>query len=368
MNVRDICGVLDALAPRALAAKWDNVGLLVGDGKATVQKMLLCIDLTGEVLAEAIRTKAQMVMAYHPVIFKGISRVTAEDAPVVYAAARRGIAVYSPHTAMDAAEGGTNDVLAEMLGLLDCRPLEPAFAESRCKIVVFLPPDDLLGVAKAVFAAGAGIIGDYHECSFFGHGIGTFHGGDQSHPALGRAGRQEAVEEVRLEMVAPWGRSAAVCQAIRDAHSYEEPAIDVYRLTDMPGRIGMGRVGRLARPVKLSTLLGRIKKGLGLNRVRVAGDPDGRKDRLIGTVAVAAGSAGTMWSSAANAGASLYLTGEMRHHDALAATEAGLSVVCVGHSHSERIALERLTERLAEKAPGLKTVLAKSDRDPFEIV
>ncbi|MCK5558435.1 MAG: Nif3-like dinuclear metal center hexameric protein, partial [Candidatus Hydrogenedentes bacterium] len=136
MNVSDVCSVLDALAPPALAAEWDNVGLLVGDGKATVRKMLLCIDLTSEVLAEAIRIKAQMVMAYHPVIFKGINRITAESAPVVYKAARRGIAVYSPHTAMDAAEGGTNDVLAEMLGLLDCRPLEPAFAEARCKVVV----------------------------------------------------------------------------------------------------------------------------------------------------------------------------------------------------------------------------------------
>ena len=368
MNVRDICGVLDAFAPQSLAAKWDNVGLLVGDGKTTVRKLLLCIDLTGDVLAEAVRTKAQMVMAYHPVIFKGISRVTAANAPVVYGAARRGIAVYSPHTALDAAEGGTNDVLAEMLELVDCRPLEPAFAESRCKVVVFLPPDDLLGVAKAAFAAGAGIIGDYHECSFFGHGIGTFHGSDHSHPALGRADRQEAVEEVRLEMVAPWSRAAALCHAIRDAHSYEEPAIDVYRLADMPGEVGMGRVGRLARPVKLSTLLGRIKKGLALSRVRVANASGGRKDRLIGTVAVAAGSAGAMWSSALNAGASLYLTGEMRHHDALAATAAGLTVVCVEHSHSERIALERVTNHLAGKLPQLKTVLAKSDREPFEIV
>ena len=123
----------------------------------------------------------------------------------------------------------------------------------------------------------------------------------------------------------------------------------------------------MARPVKLRTLVGRIKRGLGVRRLRVAGDR-GEGDRLIGTVAVAAGSAGGMWRSAVNAGATLYLTGEMRHHDALAATAAGLCVVCVGHSHSERIALEGLVKRLGAKAPGLKTVLARSDREPFEIV
>jgi len=366
MRVKDIARSLDEIAPPVLAAEWDNVGLLVGDGQATVRTLLLCIDLTREVLAEAFRARAQMVMAYHPVIFKPISHVTADAEPVVYAAVRRGVAVYSTHTALDAAAGGTNDVLADVLGLQDRRALAPA-GEDKCKIIVFLPASDLPAVMKAAFDAGAGIIGNYHGCSYLGHGRGTFFGLEGTHPTVGQAGRHETVEEVRLEMVAPRAKVQAIDAAIRAAHSYETPAIDLYSLESVSSdNLGLGRVGRLLRPVKLATLIARVKKTLGVRRVLLAGT--GRKDRLVRTAAVAAGSAGALWQAADQAGATLYLTGEMRHHDALAATAAGMNVVCAGHSHTERITLQRLARRLLEHRPRLRVVLSKQDRDPFEIV
>lgn len=367
MNVRDICRVLEEIAPLSLAAEWDNTGLLAGDSRTTVRKMLLCIDLTPAVLSEALRVGAEMVMAYHPVIFQSLSRVTPDAAPVVYEAIRRGVAVYCPHTALDAAPGGTNDVLANVLELQDRRPLEPVREGEKCKIVVFLPAEDLSSVAGAAFACGAGVIGEYRGCSFIGHGVGTFYGSEKTHPAVGQAGRHEAAEEVRLEVIAPKERAEEICRAIRAVHSYEEPAIDVYPLLDVSGASGMGRVGRLARPASLETILRRIKKSLGLSRVLVAGG-DGFRRRRIGLAAVAAGSAGAMWKSAVAAGATLYLTGEMRHHDALAATAAGMCVVCVGHSHSERLALKCLAIQIADRCPKLRVSLAKSDRDPFEIV
>ncbi|NBB96013.1 MAG: Nif3-like dinuclear metal center hexameric protein [Planctomycetes bacterium] len=364
MNVNDICRILEDIAPSSLAADWDNVGLLVGDGNAKVRRLLLCIDLTAEVLDEALAAKAQMVMAYHPVIFKAVKRVTAEAAPVVYRAARRGVAVYSMHTALDVAAGGTNDVLAEALGLSDCRPVE-TLTDETCKVVTFLPHEDLSAVADAAFANGAGIIGDYGECSFFSHGIGTFRGGEQTNPAVGETGRHEAVEENRLEMVAPRSKLTAVCEAIRSEHSYEEPPIDVYPLIGVGGSLGMGRVGRLDRPTKLSTLVARLKKTLGLTAVLQAGPAD---DRLVGAAAVAAGSCGSMWRGAAAAGATLYVTGEMRHHDALAAAAAQLSVICLGHSNSERITLRRLADRLGQAAGKLDVALSTADRDPFTII
>jgi dinuclear metal center YbgI/SA1388 family protein len=367
MNVKDVCRVLGEIAPLSLAAEWDNVGLLLGDPKAVASKLLLCIDLTEDVLAEAARSKATMVMAYHPVIFKGVTRITTESTPVLYAAAKRGLAVYSMHTALDAAVGGTNDVLADMLGLVARRPLQAVGADA-CKVVVFVPADDLSAVAAAAFAAGAGRIGDYHECSFFSHGIGTFHGSQDTHPARGQAGRHEAVEEIRLEILAPRAGVLAVCDAIRAVHSYEKPALDVYPLLAPPGTTGMGRVGRLGRPTKLATIIRKVKKSLGLSRVQLAGPDHGGAERMIGTAAVAAGSAGSMWRSAVSAGASLYLTGEMRHHDALAAAAAGLHVIGVGHSHSERLTLGRLAERLTSVAPKLKVILSREDRDPLEIV
>ncbi len=366
MKVRDVVATLEGIAPPSLAAEWDNVGLLAGDGEADVGKLMLCIDLTVPVLAEAVRARAQMVMAYHPVIFKPISRVTAAATPVLLDALRRGIAVHCTHTALDAAAGGANDVLAEAMGLDDYRPLEPVRRDGECKIVVFVPQEELSRVAEAAFAAGAGRIGNYRDCAFFSHGIGTFCGGEGSQPTIGAAGEHEAVEEMRLEVVAPLTAAADVCREIRRAHSYETPAMDVYPLADVPPGVGMGRIGRFARSVKASTVVDRLKKAAGVKRVLVARPPGG-EDRPVATAACGAGSCGDMWRRAAAMGAELFVTGEMRHHDALAAAAAGVTVVCLGHSNSERMTLERLAGRIAEARPKLKVVISDVDRDPFEI-
>ena len=372
MKVREIVRALEAIAPPRLAAEWDNVGLLIGDMSGEAGKLMLCIDLTEKVLAEVVRAKVGMVMAYHPVIFKPISRLTVGEAPVAYAAAAHGLAVYSMHTALDAAPGGTNDILAEVLNLKDPRPVEPIVLQSGYKIVVFTPPEDASHIADAAFEAGAGRIGHYERCAFFSHGIGTFVGGPQSRPVIGQAGRQEATEELRLEVVAPKERVAEICSAIRAAHSYETPAIDVYPLDETPPDSGMGRIGRLPRPVTAAALIGRIKKAVGLKQVLLAASTDRKsgdgKGRLVSVAACCVGSAGSLYRAAAAGGATFYLTGEMRHHDALAATAAGMNVVCLGHSNSERITLKRLADRLAVTLPKLKVVIAKSDADPFKVV
>ena len=381
MKVSRITSALESMAPPELAADWDNVGLLIGDPDAATGKMLMCIDLTDQVLAEALRIKAKMIMAYHPVIFRAVSRITPAASPVVYAAARHGLAVYCMHTALDAAPGGTNDVLADAIGLGHRQPLEPSVGEAQSKVVVFTPPHDLSAVGDAAFGAGAGRIGDYYDCAFFCHGIGAFCGAEGTHPEIGLAGRHQATEELRLEVVVPNDRLAAVCAAIREAHSYEEPAIDVYPLRDLPPGTGMGRVGRLHRPVTVKTLIARLKKATGVRRVLLAASPpptptkrassakpgDGQ-GALVTTAACAAGSAGSMFRSAIAAGATFYVTGEMRHHDALAAAAAGMTAVCLGHSYSERITLARLATRLGEELRGLDIVLSDADRDPFQIV
>ena len=188
MRVWEVARALEAFAPPGLAMDWDNVGLLIGDGQVKVTKLMLCIDLTESVLAEAIAAKAQMVMAYHPTIFKEVTRVTACDSPVIYQAARQGLAVYSMHTALDAAPGGTNDILADMLGLVDRRPIAATILRDKCKMVVFTPADDMSAVCEAAFAAGAGRINGYQECAFFTHGIGSFLAPDDSNPAVGSPG------------------------------------------------------------------------------------------------------------------------------------------------------------------------------------
>ena len=363
-TVGDVCDALDAIAPPHLAAEWDNVGLLIGDRAWPARRLLLTIDLTGPVLREAARAGADMVLAYHPPIFKPLSRLTADTAPVALAAARAGLAVYSPHTALDAAAGGTNDVLAEAVGIRRPRPLEPVIRRDRCKVAVFVPPADAPAVASAAFAAGAGRIGNYGECSFRAAGVGTFRGEEGSSPAVGQPGRREQVEEFRLEVVAPRDSLAAVLAAVRAAHSYETPAIDVYPLEDVPPGVGMGRVGELARAVAVGSFVGRVKRALGLERVLLAGPTRGK----VKLAACCAGSCGELFRSAAGAGAGAYVTGEMRHHDSLAAAAAGMTCICVGHSNSERLVLPGLRDRIRHAVAGLDVRISRADRDPQQVV
>lgn len=373
MTISEVIRVIESIAPLELAESWDNVGLLIGDAGATVRRVLLCMDVTEDVLAEAAAGKAQLIVAHHPPILKPISRVTAAAAGVVYAAALRGIAVYAAHTNLDNAPGGTNDALADALGLAERRALQPSLREGQAKLVVFAQPDNLTHVAEAAFAAGAGRVGNYTECAFFSHGIGSFYGGQGSHPAVGRAGRHEATEEIRLEVVCPRARLAAVLAGVRKAHSYEESAIDVYPLLSLPAGTGNGRIGKLAKPATVQSLVTRLKKATGGGKVLLAAPKHGRRSadgmgKIVSTAACCAGSGGSAWRDALAAGATFFVTGEMNHHEALAAASAGLAVLCLGHGDSERLVLPSLARRLAAALPKAQFAVSARDHDPYEVV
>lgn len=365
MRVSDLVNRLESIAPPSLAEPWDNVGLVVGDPQATVSRVLLAIDYTPEVAAEAADAAAQFVVAYHPPIFKPLSRLTPRGpSELVFDAVRRGIAIYSPHTALDAAEGGTNDVLADMLAMQGRRPLRPAAsATTAMKLVAFVPPDKVDAVAEAVCQAGAGVIGDYTRCTFRAAGTGTFLGAAGTTPAVGVAGRLESVDEVRLETVMPAARVGAVIAALRASHPYEEPAFDLYPLAAAPSPHGLGRVGGVPEGATVEMLVQRLKRELETDRLLVAGDVA----RVVRRAAVCAGSCGDLLDAAIAEGVDLYVTGEMRHHDALRAVRAGVAVVCALHSVSERPTLKRLAQRLAATSSGVTVAVSRADRDPFAI-
>ena len=367
MKLGELTVVFDSIARTHHAADWDNVGLLVGDPACEVRAAMLCIDLTAPVLAEVRKHKAQLILAYHPPLFKPPTTLTPQSAPILWATLQAKLAIYSMHTALDVATGGTNDVLAGVLGMTPDGPIEPAEASRTCKVVVFTPTGNVDSVATAAFEAGAGQIGDYAECSFRSGGEGTFLGGESTTPAIGLKGMRERVPEIRLEVVCPTKQMHAVVEAIRAVHSYEEPAIDVYPLI-VQAHSGMGRVGGFGKSVTEQTLISRIKRGLGVKHVLVA-RPQGRSSQVtVRRAACAAGSCGEMWRQAANVGATFYVTGEMKHHDALAASAAGLTVVCVGHSNSERMVLQPLAARLTAEVPDVRWLVSQTDRDPFDIL
>ncbi len=359
MRVADLVGAMENIAPARFAAPWDNVGLLVGDAESVVSRVLLTIDCTRAVLREARAAGCEAVVAYHPPLFEAQKRFVAGS--IAFEAARAGIALVSPHTALDAAEGGTNDVLADALGMQERSPLRTAEAEGgEYKLVTFVPAEHAEAVSRALFAAGAGRIGEYSSCSFRAPGTGTFFGGEGTHPAVGEAGRLEEVTELRLEMVVPVRGAGAVVGALRASHPYEEPAFDLVRLAAVPHARGLGRVGSVT-PAPVKVLVDRVKAALGVEHVLVVGPVD----RVVSRAAVCAGSGAELLGDALAAGAGLFLTGELRHHDALRAAEAGLAVVCTRHSTSERAVLIALERRLSVLLPGVAVTQSAEDRDPF---
>ncbi len=365
-TVADVCAALERLAPTQLAQDWDNVGLLAGDCAIPVRRVMLCIDLMPDVLAEALRRRAQLIVAYHPPIFKPIKRLVAPSPEtshdIVFRSIAAGVALYSTHTALDAAEGGTNDVIAGLCGLRDSQPLEytPGGGNGECKLVTFVPTENVEQVAKAIFEAGAGWIGDYDQCSFRIPGTGTFRGGESTNPVIGQAGNYETVEEIRLEAVTPQRVLPAVVAALRKSHPYEEPPIDIYPLQAEPVR-GIGRYGDLPKPTKLATLAKRLKKETGAKGAQIVGDPEANISRAI----VCVGAAGSLPFNADLSKGDVVVTGEIRHHDALAIRRHEASAIALGHWASERPVLPSFRDALLKLENRIEVVISEADCDPF---
>jgi dinuclear metal center YbgI/SA1388 family protein len=376
MLMNDLIAAMERIAPLEHAESWDRVGLLIGARERELAgPLMLAIDLTERVLAEAISTDARAIVAYHPPIWDPLSRVTdaTPQQRIVMGCLERGIGVYSPHTALDAVPGGICDWLCEGLsggseGKIagDCRALTPHAsrpATQEVKIVTFVPATHVDTLRNALATAGAGIIGGYRVCSFVSPGTGTFLGGEGTKPTIGEAGRLESAGELRLEMVASKASLPLALQTLRRFHPYETPAVDVYELMPHPQRdYGAGRRLVLDRPVSVRDLAARLKSFLGTPSVRVA---DAGHNGPIRVVGVCPGSGSGLLAAAKAEGCEAYVTGECSHHQVLASLHAGVSVILGEHTGTERGYLPRLAARLSKELPGIEVRLAAADVDPL---
>lgn len=370
MIIQDILPALEAIAPLKHACSWDNVGLLAGSSRWTADAILLTIDLTEAVLQEAVESSIGLIVAYHPPIFQPVKSVT-DRSPlqrIVLEAIRAGIAVYSPHTALDAAPGGVNDWIAEGVGRGDVRALEAIESQpesQQCKIVTFCPAEAIDAVRNGLASVGAGRIGEYQLCSFELRGQGTFLAGEKANPTVGRRGRLERIDEVRLEMVCPRAALGLAIVTLRQFHPYEEPPIEVYPLQPHPLRTtGQGRRLTLDQPAALKTIVERVKKHLGIHQVQVA---SGRNaPTKLTRIGLCAGSGGSLIEAALTQGCEAFITGELRHHDVLAAQAKGCTVIVAGHTNTERGYLKTLRKRLDEALPDVTVAVSKRDADPLK--
>lgn len=373
MKLSDVLGALRSLAPEHLAEPWDKVGLHVGDPSQRVRRAMLCVDLTEPVIDEAIAGKADLVVAYHPPIFDPVTALTGATwkQRVLRKAVQKNIAVYSPHTALDAARGGMTDWLAQGLGKSkSVRPIRPRHDDPDLyKVITFTPLPHADTVRHAMTRAGAGWIGNYSDCTFNTVGLGTFHPRVGANPTIGQPGKLEEVDELRTETFCQGLSLPEVLAALRAAHPYEEPAIDVIKLEPMPTpeveAIGAGRLVELAKPISATVLLRRVAEHLGVDAMKLGLPPGTKKNHKVKTVAVCPGAGGSLFEGAQ---ADAYLTGEMQHHQALDLTQRGAVVLLVGHTNTERPYLSTYRARLKKAAKGIDWKVSRTDRPPLAVV
>jgi dinuclear metal center YbgI/SA1388 family protein len=354
MDVRHVIAAVDRLAPFELAESWDHVGLQVGAPGDVLRAspgedgggrpgVLVTLEVDDASLDEARRLGCTVVVSHHPLIFAPLERLTDDDpsARLALRAAREGIAVIAAHTSLDKARGGLADIVAGMLGLEATAPLAPA-AMAAYKLVGFVPQDDADLVRKALFAVGAGVIGEYEHCSWAVGGQGTFFGREGTSPAAGVAGRDEVVDELRLEVVFPKKLRRRVVSTYIQAHPYEEPAFDLYPIENEERTVGLGRLGQLPQPATLAAFAADVAAVLGLPLARYAGDPR----REVRRVAVLPGSGAEAIARGVARVADVLVTGDVKYHEARRALGQGLALVDAPHGLTEQAAVLRWARSL----------------------
>lgn len=315
-TVADIIDILETAYPPHLAESWDKVGLICGDPAEPVEKVALALDCTQAVADAAVAAGAQMLIVHHPLLLRGVHTVAANTpkGKIVHTLIRNGVALFAAHTNADSSRPGVNDKLAQLVGITPGRPLAPK-ADVLEKWGVQVPEADLAAVQAAVFAAGAGALGEYTECSFSFQGQGQFRPSAQANPAVGQCAELTQVAETRLEFVAPRVHHQAILQALQQAHPYEEVAYDVVTLdipVDEEHAYGLGRIGKLPQPLRFADFVEQVAAQLPSTvwGVRGAGDPDA----TIETVAVSSGAGDSFLDAAVAAGVDAFVTSDLRHH------------------------------------------------------
>lgn len=342
MVLGDIQHIMESWAPREIAWERDNVGIQIGSPHQQIGKVIVCLDVTEDVVRDAIRRKADLILSHHPLFFHPLRRIAPEDRTgnLVTLLTQHHIAVYSAHTNLDFTSGGVSIALAKQLRLTGISVLKKSERLDK-KVVVFVPPDYRDRVLSAMAQAGAGAIGHYESCSFGTEGIGTFTPVAGAKPFIGTVGTLERVHEVRLEMVVPSWRLGDVLRAMRSAHPYEEVAYDIIDLANDRSDIGEGAVGTLPAAVSIRSFLSMVKKRLRVSALRFG---QYRKKR-IRRVAVCGGSGSDLLEHAIRHEADAFVTADIRYHR-FEEADRRILLVDAGHFETEIPVLRTMIQRL----------------------
>lgn len=361
MKVFEITKSLESWAPLDHQESYDNSGLIVGDANMELTGVLVSLDCTEAVVAEAMRKNCNLIVSHHPIIFGGMKRLTGNNhvERTVISAIKNDIALYAIHTNLDNIQTGVNNRIADRLELNDRKILAPKSGHLR-KLVVFCPHDHAGAVRSAMFKAGAGAIGDYDECSFNLKGEGTFRGLENSNAFVGEKGEQHTEPETRIEVIYPKHLEHRIIEAMVEAHPYEEVAHDIYALTNTDKEIGSGMVGTIPSPMAQKDFLAFLKDRIQTECIRHTP----LSDKPIQKVALCGGSGSFLLAAAKRAGADVFITGDFKYHDFFHA-EGEILIADVGHYESEQFTVQLLGDYIREKFPTFAVHFTEENTNPI---
>ena len=364
MLIQDITSYLEKLAPTSLQETYDNSGLLIGSKTNDVNKILITLDVTEEVIEEAVSKNCELIIAHHPLIFKGLKKLTNSNLTekLVVKAIKSDVAIYAIHTNLDNVIGGVNSILAKKLGIKNTKILLPK-SDGLKKVVCFCPTNHANNIRQAMFNAGAGNIGNYDNCSYISSGIGTFKPLVGSNPYLGKTNQLHEEEEIRIEIITPSHGINNIIRAMIAAHPYEEPAYDIYNLDNTNPTIGSGLIGELENETPVDEYLLEVKRALGTKYIK----HNKLIDRTVKRVAICGGSGSFLIDAAAKKKADLFISADIKYHEYF--EHAGnMTIADAGHYETEHPVKELIYALLKEKFPNFALQISEESANPISFM
>lgn len=362
IKVKDVATILERFSPLALQEDYDNSGLQVGDKNMNVSGILLTLDVTEEVIAEAEFENCNLIVSHHPITISGLKNITQENIAgrIITSAIKKNIAIYTAHTNIDSVLQGVSGMLAEKLGLTNCEILDPR-SNLLVKLVTFVPVNDANKVRNALFEAGAGHIGNYDLCSFNNNGFGTFRGGEGTKPHVGNKSKMHTEEELRIETIFPIYLQSSILNALLSAHPYEEPAYDLIPLNNRWKEIGFGVIGVLEKPMAINDFLQKLKSVTQTGCIRHTEI----KNKPVQKIAICGGSGSSLIKKAINAEADIFITGDVKYHQFFE-TSNDMMIADIGHYESEQFTKDLFFELLTKNLPNFAVRLSNINTNPIK--
>ena len=366
-TLNDIIDIMEKIAPLYLAKNWDNSGLQIGQREREISNIIVALDPTPEVVNSACMEKADLLIVHHPLFFKPMASLNFSTpvGALINKAVCNNLAIFAAHTNLDCVKNGVNDILAHKIGLKNLKVLCPSMESELYKLVINVPVEYEQPLLNAIFETNAGVIGTYTNCTFRNKGKGTFKPGDLSNPFAGDKDKISDVDEIRIETLVKKGDLNNIINHAKKKHPYETMGYDVYPVLDSQNCHGLGRVGYLEEKTSLVSFASDIKKKFNIKNVKVSGDPE----MVVSCVAVCSGSGSGLMKDFFSSEAQVYISGDLRYHDARDAENSHRGLIDIGHFLSEYLIVDvlvkRLKEILSKMSFDVKVKACKLEDDPF---